>query len=70
MVSHSLIDSSSSAALRLTTSADAEIFSRELKNIKHDTYFPQGLEKSNPHENYLYPHVGEQLAELAATRGG
>jgi hypothetical protein len=30
-------------------------FPREAKNIEHDRYFPQGLERLNPHENY--PHT-------------
>ena len=45
MVSHWLIDSSSSAHSSQP---------REVKNIKHDRYFPQGLERLNPHENYPY----------------
>jgi hypothetical protein len=48
MVSHWLIDSSSSAHSSQP---------REVKNIKHDRYFPQGLERSNLHENY--PHTRE-----------
>jgi hypothetical protein len=48
-------------------------FTRDVKNIKHHRHFPQGIERSNPHENY--PHtretIWEKLAELAAvTRGG
>ena len=39
-------------------------FPHKVKNIKHDRYFPQGLESSNPHENY--PHTRATLAELAA----
>jgi hypothetical protein len=59
MVSHWLIDSNSTA-LSSATSADVEnlrLFPREVKNIKHNKYFPQGLERSNPHENY--PHTRE-----------
>ena len=33
------------------------LFPRKVKNIKHNRYFPQGLERSNPHENY--PHTRE-----------
>jgi hypothetical protein len=64
MVSHWLIDSSSSALSsqhpqtllhrRLQT---LRFVPREVKNIKHDKYFPQGLERSNPRENY--PHTRE-----------
>ena len=44
-------------------------FPREVKNIKNDRCFPQGLERSNPHENY--PHMHESyIAELIASRGG
>ena len=32
-------------------------FPREVQNIKHDRYSPQGLERSNPRENY--PHTRE-----------
>jgi hypothetical protein len=39
---------------KLTTSADVEIFPRELKNNKHYRYLPQGLERSIPHENNLH----------------
>jgi hypothetical protein len=53
MVSHSLIDLSSSA-LNSEHPQTLRFFSREVKNIKHDTYFPQGLERSNPHENYSH----------------
>jgi endogenous inhibitor of DNA gyrase (YacG/DUF329 family) len=54
MVSHWLIDSSSSA-LSSQHPHTLRFFPREVKNIKHDRYFPQGLERSNPHENY--PHT-------------
>jgi hypothetical protein len=56
MVSHWLIDSSSSA-LSSQHPQTLRFFPREVKNIKHDRYFPQGLERSNPHENY--PHTRE-----------
>jgi hypothetical protein len=42
---------------KLATYADADIFSSRGENIKHDRYFPQGLERLNPHENY--PHTRE-----------
>jgi hypothetical protein len=56
MVSHWLIHSSSSA-LCWQHPQTLRFFPREVKNIKHDRYFPQGLERSNPHENY--PHTRE-----------
>jgi hypothetical protein len=56
MVSHWLIDSSSSA-LSSQHPQTLRFFPREVKNINHDRYFPQGLERSNPHENY--PHTRE-----------
>jgi hypothetical protein len=59
MVFYWLIDSSSSA---FTPSADVEIFPREVKNIKHDRYFPPGLERSNPHENYPDTRQTQQVA--------
>ena len=54
MVCYWLIDSNSSA-LSSQHPQTLRIFPREAKNIKHDRYFPQGLERSNPHENY--PHT-------------
>jgi hypothetical protein len=60
MVSHWLIDSSSSAPSSQQTS---RFFPREVKNIKHDKYFPQGLERSRE-----TIRTQEKLAELAATR--
>jgi hypothetical protein len=54
MVSHWLIDSNSSA-LSSQHPQTLRLFPREAKNIKPDIYFPQGLERSNPHENY--PHT-------------
>ena len=54
MVCHWLIDSNSSA-LSSQYPQTLRFFPREVKNIKHDIYFPQGLERSNPHENY--PHT-------------
>jgi hypothetical protein len=54
MVCHWLIDSNSSA-LSSQHPQTLRFFPREAKNIKHDRYFPQSLERSNPHENY--PHT-------------
>jgi hypothetical protein len=54
MVCHWLIDSNNSA-LSSQHPQTLRFFPREVKNIKHDRYFPQGLERSNPHENY--PHT-------------
>jgi hypothetical protein len=54
MVCHWLIDSNSSA-LSSQHPQTLRFFPREAKNIKHDRYFLQGLERSNPHENY--PHT-------------
>jgi hypothetical protein len=54
MVCHWLIDSNSSA-LSLQHPQPLRFFPREAKNIKHDRYFPQGLERSYSHENY--PHT-------------
>jgi hypothetical protein len=54
MVCHWLIDSNSSA-LSSQHPQTLRFFPREAKNIKHDRYFPQGLERLNPHENY--PHT-------------
>ena len=56
MVCHWLIDSNSSA-LSSQHPQTPRFFPSEAKNIKHDKYFPQGLERSNPHENY--PHTRE-----------
>jgi hypothetical protein len=58
MVCHWLIDSNSSA-LSSQHPQMLRFFPRKAKNIKHDRYFPQGLERLNPHENYPhenYPH--------------
>ena len=55
MVCHWLIDSNSSA-LSPQYPQTLRFFPREAtKNIKHDRYFPQGLERLNPHEKY--PHT-------------
>jgi hypothetical protein len=54
MVCHWQIDSNSSA-LSSQYPQTLRCFPRKAKNIKHDRYFPQGLERSNPHENY--PHT-------------
>ena len=56
MVFHCLIHSSSSA-LSSQHPQTLRFFPREVKNIKHDRYFPQGLKRTNPHENY--PHMRE-----------
>jgi hypothetical protein len=56
MVCHWLIDSNSSAPSSQHPQT-LRFFPREVKNIKHDRYFPQGLERSNPHVNY--PHTRE-----------
>jgi hypothetical protein len=54
MVSHWLIDSSSSA-LSSQHPQTLRFFPREVKNIRHDRYFSQDLERSNPHrKNYLH----------------
>jgi hypothetical protein len=53
---------------KLATSADVEIFSREVKNIKHDRYFHQDLERSNPHKHY--PHTRIHTYEDTYIRGG
>jgi hypothetical protein len=68
MVCHWLIDSNSSA-LGSQHPQTLRFFPREVKNIKHDRYFPQGLEKSNPVLTKTV-RTREKLAELAATRGG
>ena len=57
MVCHWLIDSNSSA-LSSQHPQTLRFFPREVKNIKHDRYFPQGSERSNPHENFD-PHTRE-----------
>ena len=57
MVSHWLIDSSSSALSSQHPQTFRFFFPRQVKNINHDRSFPQGLERSNPHENY--PHTRE-----------
>ena len=51
MVSHWLIDSSSSA-LSSQHPQTLRFFPREVKNFKYDRYFPQGLERSNHYENH------------------
>jgi hypothetical protein len=56
MVSHWLINSNSSAPSSQHPQKQ-RFFPRKAKNIKHDRYFPQGLERSNPHENS--PHTRE-----------
>jgi hypothetical protein len=66
MVCHWLINSNSSALAHNIRMQTLRFFPREAKNIKHDRYFPQGLERSNPHENYI--RTREQLAELTASR--
>jgi serine/threonine-protein kinase RIO1 len=67
MVCHWLIDSNSTA-LSSQHPQTLRFFPREVKNINHDRYFPQGLERLNPDENYI--RTREQLAELTASRGG
>jgi hypothetical protein len=66
MVSHWLIGSNSSA-LSSQHPQTLRLFPREVKNIKHDRYFPEGLEIF-----FLTKTIRtrEKLAELAATRGG
>jgi hypothetical protein len=46
---------SNSSALSSQYPQTLRFFPREAKNIKHDRYFPQCLERLNPHENY--PHM-------------
>jgi hypothetical protein len=53
MVSHWLIYSTSSA-LSSKHPQTLRFFPHQVKNIKHDRYFPQGLERPNPHENYSH----------------
>jgi hypothetical protein len=60
MVCHWLIDSNSSAVSSQYPQT-LRFFPREAKNIKHDRYFPQGLERSNPHENYAR-RLAQQVA--------
>jgi hypothetical protein len=65
MVSHWLIDSSS-PALSSQHPETLRLFPGEVKNIKHDRYFPQGLERSNPHKNC--PHTRETCWASCHTR--
>jgi hypothetical protein len=53
MGSHWLVNSKQ-LSTKLATSADVEIFPCEVKNIKHDTYCPEGLEKLNLHKKYQH----------------
>jgi hypothetical protein len=57
MVSHWLIDSNRSALSSQHPQTLKWFFPGEVRNIKQDRYFPQGLERSNPYENY--PHTRE-----------
>jgi hypothetical protein len=63
---HWLIDSNSSA-LSSQHPQTLRFFPRVAKNIKHDRYFPQGLERSNPHENY--PHTRATCKFLSCAAG-
>jgi hypothetical protein len=56
MCSHWLVNTSSSA-LSSQRSQTLRFFPHEVKNIKQNRYFPQGLERLNHHENY--PHTRE-----------
>jgi hypothetical protein len=67
MVSHWPIDSSSSA-LSSQHPQTLRFFPREVKNIKHDRYFPQGLERSSCHARRLAKQVSLVCGRLKANQ--